>query len=89
MRSIWRVLALQWLGGDGSEALTGDSPMLEGLLRGREEWRMRTFDVRREPQVSHRAIMAPGTLSGAEGGFDPEGGKEGALHPTQTDLPSH
>jgi hypothetical protein len=25
MRSLWRVLALQWLGGEGSEALTGDS----------------------------------------------------------------
>ena len=31
MRSLWRILALQWLGGDGSEALTGDSTILEGL----------------------------------------------------------
>ena len=29
MRSLWRVLALQWLGGDGSEALTGDSTVLD------------------------------------------------------------
>jgi hypothetical protein len=31
MRSLWRILALQWLRGDGSEALTGDSAILEGL----------------------------------------------------------
>jgi hypothetical protein len=31
MRSLWRILALQWLGGDGTEALTGDSTILEGL----------------------------------------------------------
>ena len=31
MRSLWRILALQWLGGDGSEALTRDSTILEGL----------------------------------------------------------
>ena len=31
MRSLWRILALQWLGGDGSEALTADSTILEGL----------------------------------------------------------
>ena len=31
MRSLWRILALEWLGGDGTEALTGDSTILEGL----------------------------------------------------------
>ena len=34
MRSLWRILALQWLGGDGTEALTGDSTILEGLPYG-------------------------------------------------------
>jgi hypothetical protein len=34
MRSPWRILALQWLRGDGSEALTGDSTILEGLPYG-------------------------------------------------------
>ena len=39
MRSLWRILALQWLGGDGSEALTGESAILEGLLGGRRgQW---------------------------------------------------
>ncbi len=34
MRSLWRILALQWLGGEGSEALTADSAVLEGLPYG-------------------------------------------------------
>ena len=55
MRSLWRILALQWLGGDGSEALTGDSAILEGLLGERRP--MAAFDVRREPQVSRQAMI--------------------------------
>ena len=58
MRSLWRILALQWLGGDGSQALTGDSTILEGVLRGDEQAK-RAFDVRREPQVSRQAMMPP------------------------------
>jgi hypothetical protein len=55
MRSLWRILALQWLGGDGSEALTGDSAILEGLFAdGRP---MGAFDVRREPQVSRQTMI--------------------------------
>jgi hypothetical protein len=57
MRSLWRILALQWLGGDGSEALTGDSAILEGLLYGGDTSPMRAFDVRREPQVSRQAMI--------------------------------
>jgi len=57
MRSLWRILALQWLGGDGSEALTGDSAILEGLLCGGLTRPMRAFDVRRETQVSRQAMM--------------------------------
>ena len=34
MRSLWRILAVQWLRGDGSEALTEDSAILEGLPYG-------------------------------------------------------
>ena len=77
MRSLWRILALQWLGGDGSEALTGDSAILEGLLCGGDARPMRAFDVRREPQVSRQAIMA----CGPERPFDPETAAEGALRP--------
>jgi hypothetical protein len=60
MRSLWRNLALQWLGGKGSEALTGDSAILEGLLYGGDRRPMGAFDVRREPQVSRQAMMATG-----------------------------
>ena len=55
MRSLWRILAQQWLGGDVSEALTGESAILEGLLG--ERLPMAAFDVRREPQVSRQAMM--------------------------------
>ena len=59
MRSLWRILALQWLGGHGSEALTGDSAILEGLFgAGRP---LPAFDVRREPQVSRHAMMGTGS----------------------------
>ena len=34
MRSLWRILALQWLRGAGSEALTEDWAILEGLPYG-------------------------------------------------------
>ncbi len=74
MRSLWRILALHWLGGDGSEALTGDSAILEGLLG--EGRRVGAFDVRREPQVSRQAIM----VMGPEPRSDPQIAMEEALH---------
>jgi hypothetical protein len=73
MRSLWRILALQWLGGDGSEALTGESAILEGLLgEGRP---LAAFDVRREPQVSRQAMMVTGPARRS----DPEIPREEAL----------
>jgi hypothetical protein len=77
MRSLWRILALKWLGGDGSEALTGDSTILEGLLDGGDARPMQAFDVRREPQVSHQAMM----VWGPERRLDPESATEEALRP--------
>ena len=38
MRSLWRMIALRWLGGQGSEALTDDSALLD-LLIDRERLR--------------------------------------------------
>ena len=59
MRSLWRLLALQWLNGKGSEALAGDSVVLETLLSlGKHAQPALTFDVRRIPGVSHRVMMA-------------------------------
>jgi hypothetical protein len=69
MRSLWRILALQWLGGQGSEALAEDSAVLETLLSlGERVQRSPAFDVRRAPGVSHRVMMA----QVAEGRQDPE-----------------
>jgi hypothetical protein len=60
MRSLWRELALQWLGGEGSEILTGASALLDVLGIGSRAPSLRAFDVEREPGVSHQAMMSPG-----------------------------
>jgi hypothetical protein len=75
MRSLWRILALQWLGGDGSEALTADSTILEGVARGADERPMHTFEVRREPQASRYAM----TLPDPDRPLDPEVAAQEAL----------
>ena len=72
MRSLWRILALQWLGGDGSEALTGDSTILEGLLHREDERSVRAFDVQREALISRKAIVSAGVVREPERPFDPE-----------------
>ena len=59
MRSLWRILASQWLGGESSEALTEDSTILDGLVHGDDKRLTHTFEVRREPQVSRYAMMLP------------------------------
>jgi hypothetical protein len=58
MRSLWRILALQWLGGRASEALTADSAILEGLFRTGQARPTGTYNVRPEPQVSHQAMIS-------------------------------
>ncbi len=75
MRSLWRILAFQWLGGEGSEALTGHSTVLESLMFGEHARAMHAFNVRRAPGVSHHAMMSPG----AECGSDPEAASEEVL----------
>ena len=64
MRSLWRLLASQWLGGEGSEVLTGQATVLDIVLSGEPSQSAQTFDVRRAPGVSHRAMMSadPGCL---------------------------
>jgi hypothetical protein len=81
MRSLWRNLALQWLGGDASEALTGDSTVLESLPVGNTGQTTPVFDVQREPGVSHRAMLIPGDV----GRTSPEYSAEEVLRAT---LPS-
>ena len=55
MRSLWRMIALRWLGGQGSEALTGNSALLDLLTIG-ERAPPIGFAVSRQPGVSHRAM---------------------------------
>jgi hypothetical protein len=57
MRALWRNLALQWLGGDASEALTGDSTVLESLPVRDTGPTTPVFDVKREPRG-----VAPGNV---------------------------
>lgn len=58
MRSLWRMIASRWLGGEGSDALTGDST-LRDLLTIAEPARTRpAFEVRRQSEVSHNAMMS-------------------------------
>ena len=57
MRSVWRTLALQWLGGEGSEALTADSAILD-MMFGEHARTKQAFDVQRAAEVSHRAMIS-------------------------------
>ncbi len=55
MRSLWRMIALRWLGGQGSEALTDDSALLDLLTIG-ESAPPIGFEVSRRSGVSHHAM---------------------------------
>lgn len=59
MRSLWRVIAARWLGGHGSEALTRESALFELLMIGEAERSQTVFQVVRQTEVSHRAMMSP------------------------------
>jgi hypothetical protein len=59
MRSLWRKLALRWLGGRGSEALTGDSALFDMLTRGQHLRTDLAVCIRRETGVFHHAMMPP------------------------------
>jgi hypothetical protein len=57
MRSLWRRLALRWLGGEGSDALGGEAALLDTLLGGQGEGVAEIYRVTREAGVSHRALL--------------------------------
>ena len=56
MHSIWQDLALQWLGGGGSEALTGDVSFLDRFPIAAET-AAPAFRVTRLDGVSHDAML--------------------------------
>ena len=58
MRSLWRMIATRWLGGQGSEALTGDSAVLDLLMTGESKQASLGFKVRRQSGVSHQAMIS-------------------------------
>src|SRR5579871_6119623 len=57
MRSLWKSLAVRWLGGRASEALVGEITPLE-LLLSEAAPTAPTFAVRRLAAVSPRALLA-------------------------------
>jgi hypothetical protein len=57
MRSLWRMIALRWLGGQGSEALTGDTALLDLLTIG-ERAPPIGFALSRRSGVSHHAMIS-------------------------------
>jgi len=57
MRSLWRIMASRWLGGDASAVLTEDAALVDLLTRDYGEVSP-AFLVRRQSQVSHGAMMS-------------------------------
>ena len=57
MRSLWRMIASRWLGGQGSSALTDDSGLIDLLLTGESASARPAFRVSRQSTVSHRVLM--------------------------------
>lgn len=60
MRSLWRLMALRWLGGEGSEVLAGDSAPIDFLPSGPAD---PVFRIARDPRASGPArppSRAPG-----------------------------
>ncbi|MGH7031121.1 MAG: hypothetical protein ACREE9_08470 [Stellaceae bacterium] len=58
MRSLWRMIASRWLGGQGSDGLTGDSALLDLLTIAEPGRAAPAFQVRRQSEISHRAMMS-------------------------------
>jgi len=56
MRSLWRMIAARWLGGQASDGLTGDTALLDLLTP--EDGAPPAFLVRRQTAASHRAMMS-------------------------------
>ena len=57
MRSLWRMIAARWLGGEASDALTADAVLLDLLTPG-DRNAPPAFLGRRQSEVSHRAMMS-------------------------------
>jgi hypothetical protein len=59
MHSLWRILALQWLGGEGSDALAADAT-LDGILTSGERAQVAGgFDVQRQSAAPRQTSVSP------------------------------
>jgi hypothetical protein len=63
MRSLWRFMASQWLGGDGSEMLAGDSAPLDSPLIAQA---VPAFHIIRDQRACASALVTPSVPSAAE-----------------------
>jgi hypothetical protein len=94
MRSLWRTLASQWLGGDASEGPAAESAVLESLISGDLLQPTPAFSVLRdqecltgEDEVSsgaHRSVGRPSHFAlpapgGVEGGGGASSGADLAI----------
>ena len=72
MLSLWRMMAVRWLGGRPSEAMSGDTALIELLIQGSGS-EPTAFLVRRQSEVSHQAMMSghdPGPEAGEAAATD-------------------
>ena len=75
MGSLWRVIAARWLGGEGSDALSGDADLLE-LLTAEDKGAQPVFLVQRptdmppRPAGAARIAAQPDLELGAEAQSD-------------------
>ena len=60
MRSLWRMMAARWLGGEVSEALTGDTGLFDTIMQTGAQLEA-TFLVRRQSGISRQALMSQQT----------------------------
>lgn len=57
MRSLWRMMAARWLGGEVSEGLTDDTSLFDVIAQNGDELGS-AFLVRRQSGISHQAMMS-------------------------------
>jgi hypothetical protein len=57
MRSLWRIMAANWLGGEGSAALSGESSPLDFFDRDLWSIKRKSFFAELGSGVSHGAML--------------------------------
>ena len=60
MRSLWRTMTARWLGGEVSEALSGDTSLFDTFMQTGTQLGS-AFLVRRQSEILHQAMMSQQT----------------------------